>query len=98
MEVVKLNVVGECGSGKSALTVQFIENHFVADYDPTIEDSYRKQVTIDNETFILEVLDTVNHEEFSMMQEYYCRLGQIFMLVYTVSSRATFERIPFYRD
>ena len=60
MEVVKLNVVGECGSGKSALTVQFIENHFVADYDPTIEDSYRKQVTIDNETFILEVLPSVH--------------------------------------
>ena len=33
------------GVGKSALTIQLIQNHFVDEYDPTIEDSYRKQVT-----------------------------------------------------
>ena len=27
--------------GKSALTIQLIQNHFVDEYDPTIEDSYR---------------------------------------------------------
>ena len=32
------------GVGKSALTIQLIQNHFVDEYDPTIEDSYRKQV------------------------------------------------------
>ena len=31
--------------GKSALTIQLIQNHFVDEYDPTIEDSYRKQVS-----------------------------------------------------
>lgn len=35
------------GVGKSALTIQLIQNHFVDEYDPTIEDSYRKQVSID---------------------------------------------------
>ena len=29
--------------GKSALTIQLIQNHFIDEYDPTIEDSYRKQ-------------------------------------------------------
>jgi Ras family protein len=28
------------------------------EYDPTIEDSYRKQVTIDEETCLLDILDT----------------------------------------
>ena len=37
--------------GKSALTIQLIQNHFVDEYDPTIEDSYRKQVVIDGETY-----------------------------------------------
>lgn len=35
------------GVGKSALTIQLIQNHFVDEYDPTIEDSYRKQVSIE---------------------------------------------------
>ena len=34
------------GVGKSALTIQLIQNHFVDEYDPTIEDSYRKQVRL----------------------------------------------------
>eukprot|EP00002_Diphylleia_rotans_P034094 TRINITY_DN729_c0_g1_i5.p1 TRINITY_DN729_c0_g1~~TRINITY_DN729_c0_g1_i5.p1 ORF type:complete len:641 (+),score=144.93 TRINITY_DN729_c0_g1_i5:59-1981(+) len=42
----KLVVLGSGGVGKSALVVQFIQNHFVDEYDPTIEDSYRKQCVI----------------------------------------------------
>ena len=42
----KICVLGSGGVGKSALTIQFIQNHFVDEYDPTIEDSYRKQCTI----------------------------------------------------
>ncbi|ELR11576.1 Ras subfamily protein [Acanthamoeba castellanii str. Neff] len=42
----KLVVCGSGGVGKSAFTVQFISNHFVDCYDPTIEDSYRKQIVV----------------------------------------------------
>ena len=45
MTEYKLVVVGSGGVGKSALTIQLIQNHFVDEYDPTIEDSYRKQVS-----------------------------------------------------
>lgn len=43
----KLAVIGDGGVGKSAITVQFVQNVFVDEYDPTIEDSYRKQISID---------------------------------------------------
>ena len=46
MTEYKLVVVGAGGVGKSALTIQLIQNHFVDEYDPTIEDSYRKQVQL----------------------------------------------------
>ncbi|KAJ1663906.1 RAS1 protein [Coemansia sp. RSA 2399] len=60
----KLVVVGGGGVGKSALTIQFIQSHFVDEYDPTIEDSYRKQCAIDGETAMLDVLDTAGQEEY----------------------------------
>ena len=44
MTEYKLVIVGGGGVGKSALTIQLIQNHFIDEYDPTIEDSYRKQV------------------------------------------------------
>ena len=40
------NLLPAGGVGKSALTIQLIQNHFVDEYDPTIEDSYRKQVSL----------------------------------------------------
>lgn len=41
MTEYKLVVVGAGGVGKSALTIQLIQNHFVDEYDPTIEVSGR---------------------------------------------------------
>ena len=42
----KVVILGSGGVGKSALCIQYIQGHFVDQYDPTIEDSYRKQVVI----------------------------------------------------
>jgi hypothetical protein len=35
------------GVGKSCLTAQFVQNIWIESYDPTIEDSYRKQMEVD---------------------------------------------------
>lgn len=95
----KLVVVGGGGVGKSALTIQFIQNHFVDEYDPTIEDSYRKQCLIDDEPALLDVLDTAGQEEYSAMREQYMRTGEGFLLVYSITSRSSFEEIStFYQQ
>ncbi|CAI8044316.1 Ras-like protein 2 [Geodia barretti] len=95
----KLVVVGGGGVGKSALTIQFIQSHFVEEYDPTIEDSYRKQCVIDDEVAVLDILDTAGQEEFSAMREQYMHTGEGFLLVYSIIDRNSFEEIPkFYRQ
>ncbi|PIK50414.1 putative ras-related protein [Apostichopus japonicus] len=58
MKEYKLVVLGSGGVGKSALTVQFVQGIFVEKYDPTIEDSYRKQVEVEGQQCMLEILDT----------------------------------------
>jgi len=93
MTEYKLVIVGGGGVGKSALTIQLIQNHFIDEYDPTIEDSYRKQVTIDAETCLLDILDTAGQEEYSAMRDQYMRTGQGFLLVYSITSRQSFEEI-----
>ncbi|KAG2378191.1 hypothetical protein C9374_008334 [Naegleria lovaniensis] len=41
-------IVGSGGVGKSSISLQFIQGVFVETYDPTIEDSYRKQIRVPN--------------------------------------------------
>nr|AGC26948.1 Ras protein [Polyporus umbellatus] len=95
----KLVVVGGGGVGKSALTIQFIQSHFVNEYDPTIEDSYRKQCVIEDEVALLDVLDTAGQEEYGAMREQYMRTGEGFLLVYSITSRNSFEEIStFYQQ
>lgn len=94
----KMVVVGAGGVGKSALTIQLIQNHFVDEYDPTIEDSYRKQVVIDGETCLLDILDTAGQEEYSAMRDQYMRTGEGFLLVFDVNSAKSFEDIGRYRE
>ena len=36
--------------GKSCLTAQFVQNVWIESYDPTIEDSYRKQINVDGKS------------------------------------------------
>ena len=68
------------------------------EYDPTIEDSYRKQVVIDGETCLLDILDTAGQEEYSAMRDQYMRTGEGFLLVFAVNNAKSFEDISAYRE
>ncbi|KAI9002416.1 Ras GTPase ras2 [Gaertneriomyces sp. JEL0708] len=98
MTLYRLVVLGDGGVGKTALTIQLCLNHFVETYDPTIEDSYRKQVVIDDQPCILEVLDTAGQEEYTALRDQWIRDGEGFLLVYSITSRSTFERVERFKQ
>jgi small GTP-binding protein len=82
---------GAGGVGKSALTVRFIQGNFVEKYDPTIEDSYRKQVAVDGTAVLLDIMDTAGQEEYSALRDQYMKTGQGFILAYSITSGISFE-------
>lgn len=44
--MINIVVVGSGGSGKSALCIRYVNGTFTERYDPTIEDTYRKQAEV----------------------------------------------------
>ncbi|VCW96524.1 unnamed protein product [Gulo gulo] len=98
MREYKLVVLGSGGVGKSALTVQFVQGIFVEKYDPTIEDSYRKQVEVDCQQCMLEILDTAGTEQFTAMRDLYMKNGQGFALVYSITAQSTFNDLQDLRE
>uniref|UniRef100_A0A0N5AVZ7 small monomeric GTPase n=1 Tax=Syphacia muris TaxID=451379 RepID=A0A0N5AVZ7_9BILA len=91
-------VLGSGGVGKSALTVQFVSNTFIEKYDPTIEDFYRKEIEVDGQPCVLEILDTAGTEQFASMRDLYIKNGQGFVVVYAITSQQTFYDIKTMRD
>jgi len=98
MATTRVVVLGAGGVGKSALTVQFVQGVFVEKYDPTIEDSYRKLVEVDNDQYMLEILDTAGTEQFTAMRDLYMKNGQGFVLVYSIIAQSTWNDLPDIRE
>jgi GTPase KRas len=94
----KIVVLGSGSVGKSALTIRLISDHFLTDYDPTIEDSYRKMVTIDGESVVLNILDTAGQDDFVAMQDPWIREGKGFLLVYAINSQASYTDVQNFHD
>ena len=102
MSEYSLMLIGDEGVGKSALTIQLIQNHFIDEYDPTIEDSYRKLCTVDNGTCLLDILDTAKDigewETPSILRERDISNREGFLLVYSITERKSFENLNNYKN
>ncbi|KAH8793803.1 ras-related protein RSR1 [Hyaloscypha sp. PMI_1271] len=91
-------VMGAGGVGKSCLTAQFVQNVWIESYDPTIEDSYRKQIEVDGRQCMLEILDTAGTEQFTAMRELYMKTGQGFLLVFSITSHSSLVELQELRE
>merc|ERR1719512_224219 len=94
----RIVVLGSGGVGKSALTLRLISDEFAEEYNPTIEDSYRKQVAIDGKPALLDVLDTAGQEEYASLQDQWIREGDGFLIVYAINSAESFDEAEMIRS
>jgi len=95
---VRLVVLGDGAVGKSALVIQFVQCKFMHEYDPTVEDSYRKQVVVAGDSCVLDILDTAGQAEYSSLRYSYMRNGQGFLLVYSITSKESFDSVKSFRE
>ncbi|XP_074071078.1 ras-related protein Ral-B isoform X2 [Macrotis lagotis] len=86
----KVIMVGSGGVGKSALTLQFMYDEFVEDYEPTKADSYRKKVVLDGEEVQIDILDTAGQEDYAAIRDNYFRSGEGFLLVFSITEHESF--------
>ena len=86
-------ILGSTGSGKSTLSIQWINNHFIDEYDPRIEDSYRKQIDVDGKTGLLEFLDTACQYGSTCDHQDYFSTSRTILLVFAINNRRSFDEI-----
>ena len=96
--VTRIVALGPGGVGKSCLTLRLVMNNFAANYDPTIEDSYRTMVTIDGQLERLEILDTAGQEEYVSMRDQWIRDHRAFFCVFAINNKSTFDEMQPLKD
>ena len=89
----KVVMLGSGAVGKSAITVQMVSGHFLSSYDPTIEDSYRTTININNKDIILNIIDTAGQEEFYALRDQYIRSGDGYIIVFSITSVTSFLEV-----
>ena len=84
------------GTGKSAISVQWIESQFIDEWHPTVEDIYRKQLKVDDIHCRIEIWDTSSDFNILGVQaEKYRSMGTC-VLVYGINSRKSFDKLAAY--
>ncbi len=89
----KIVIGGAGGVGCTAIIKHFVENIFPIEYDPTIEDAYRKHIMLDGFKTELDLLDTAGQEEYRALRDQYMRYYTGFIVVYAVCSRSSFDDV-----
>ncbi|KAI1289367.1 Ras-related protein O-RAL [Halotydeus destructor] len=96
--LVKVIMLGSGGVGKSSLTLQFMYEDFVEEYEPTKADSYRKTIKLESGDILLDIMDTAGQEEYASVRDNYLRSGDCFALVFSITDRASFVAVDEIRE
>ena len=92
-------VIGEGSVGKSALCLRFVKGEFNIEYNPTIEDSYSKDVSVPSgDAVTLSIIDTAGQEEYISLREQNYIKGDGFVLVYSIDNKNSFAALRTHRD
>ncbi|XP_047205607.1 GTP-binding protein Rheb isoform X2 [Girardinichthys multiradiatus] len=91
----KIAVLGYRSVGKSSLTIQFVEGQFVDSYDPTIENTFTKTMTVNGQEYNLQLVDTAGQDEYSIFPESYTIDVNGYVLIYSVTS---YKRVISYEE
>ena len=86
MEVFHIVIVGVGRSGKSALTVRYIQRQYVPDYYPTIEDAYRTHVNWAGSDMLVDILDTGGREDFVAARTSWMKDKDIMIILFVLNN------------
>ncbi len=93
--LLKFVLVGESGTGKSSLMTRYAKRTFDPGFVSTIGVDFSiETVTVRGATVKLQIWDTAGQERFNTITTSYYRGSHAIVVVYDVTSRASFQAVP----
>ena len=95
---IKITVLGKGVVGKSSLTYRFINYNAPQEHDPTIEDRYKSNLSIEGQDYEVEILDTAGEEDYQNMIDMWISFGEGFLLVFAINDKESFNLLKVKHD
>jgi len=97
-ESYKILLIGALCVGKTALAEVFVSGRFSNEYDSTIDETLQKQIILDGETGVVEVLDPHGQEVYMIMRDQWYRECDGAMLVYDCTNTSSSLEMAKYHE
>nr|XP_057940063.1 dexamethasone-induced Ras-related protein 1 [Doryrhamphus excisus] len=89
----RIVVLGAPRVGKTSILRRYLRDGFVEEYKPTSEDFVRKLFRIRGETYQIDILDASRERDFPAKRRLSILTGDIFLLVFSLDDRSSFEEV-----
>ncbi|KAL2086289.1 hypothetical protein ACEWY4_017348 [Coilia grayii] len=89
----RIVVLGAPRVGKTSILRRFLRDGFDDQYEPTSEDFHRKLYHIRGETYQIDILDASGERSFPAKRRLSILTGNIFLLVFSLDDRNSFEEV-----
>ncbi|KAK5077503.1 hypothetical protein LTR70_009707 [Exophiala xenobiotica] len=87
-KAIKTVILGGERTGKTALVQKYTHSVFTEDYEPSFQGSDQKQISIEGQTFTLDLIPAEPAGEHIL-----CQTGDAFILLYAINNRRSFQHI-----
>eukprot|EP00594_Rhizosolenia_setigera_P001944 CAMPEP_0178944822 /NCGR_PEP_ID=MMETSP0789-20121207/3377_1 /TAXON_ID=3005 /ORGANISM="Rhizosolenia setigera, Strain CCMP 1694" /LENGTH=190 /DNA_ID=CAMNT_0020624613 /DNA_START=90 /DNA_END=662 /DNA_ORIENTATION=- len=94
----KIAVLGFRAVGKTSLINAFVNGTFAENYDPTIENTHHKMIRFRKVHFATDIVDTAGMDEYSRISRNASVGVDGYLLVFSITSRQSFDRISQIND
>ena len=96
---VRINIVGGGGVGKTTFATYFVSRIFYPEYDPNVEDTYRRRYIDDENIVTVELLvDSASMMSYTTTEVYNMKLADGFILLYSVTHQESLQKLHSFVD
>merc|ERR1719350_1342612 len=95
---VRLVVIGPPEVGKSAVTFRYLNDNFIVDHDPTVEDTWSHTKSIDGVSVKVDILDTAGLTDFVPDLGNWIVDKDGIVFVYDITNKLSFQRLKKQRE